>query len=64
MKADCTTSLCADSLGRMSYAKSRFLPDDNFDSVLCNEHTFIPGDIDDSASVVIPPTNHILNKAA
>jgi hypothetical protein len=48
----------------MSYAKSRFLPDDNFDSVLCNEHTFIPGDIDDSASAVIPPTNHILNKAA
>jgi len=28
----------------MSYAKSRFLPDDNFDSVFCNEHTFIPGD--------------------
>ena len=64
MNSDCTTPSCAYSLGRMSYAKSRFLPDDNFDSVLCNGHTFIRGDIDDSASAVILPTNHILNKAA
>jgi len=64
MNSDCTTPSCAYSLGRMSYAKSRFLPDDNIDSVLCNGHTFIPGDIDDRASAVIPPTNRILNKVA
>jgi hypothetical protein len=48
----------------MSYAKSRFLPDDNIDSVLCNGHTFIPGDIDDSASAVIPRANRIFEQSS
>ena len=43
-------------LGRMSYTKSRFLPDDNFDSLLSNGLTFmIVAEIDYSASAVIPP---------